>query len=226
MIERYPKRLSVSLSLAAGVLAVSLVANNPGQIQAVLVEAVGLALLVFGSMAYRRHRRLIGATSAVVGAGIALSAVGLGWIRAGGMSAQLELFPGMVGLVFLAVGVSAVQPRWERGFIMAGTAGLLVGVLTSGVVHGAPLASLLGATVATVVAWDTGEQAINLGEQVGSRAVSWSAELAHGVGSAFVGVAAMALAFGVYQFGFQDVPLAGLFLLLVGSFMLTAALYS
>lgn len=225
-IERHPKLVSIVISLGAGVAAVLLVANNSGQSQAVILQTVGLAVFVLGVTAHRKRHPFVGWLLSIVGIGIALVAIGLGLIQAGTPSAEMELLPGMVGLVILAVGVTGIRDGWERGLIAAGTAGLLVGLLMSGLVHGATTAALLGSAVATVVAWDAGEQGVNLGEQVGSRAVTWSSELAHVAGTTLVGVIGVTLAFGAYGIGVDDVPLAGLFLLLIGAVTLTAALYN
>lgn len=225
-IDRSPKLAGIVFSLVAGVTAVALVATHPAQLQALFFEVIGLSVLLIGITTHRRGRSVLGPVFGIAGGTAVLGAIGLGWISAGQPSAQLELLPGMVGLALLAAGVGGVRTRWKRGLIMAGAAGLFLGVLTSGVVHGAPALFLLGATIATVVAWDVGEQAVNLGEQVGTRAVSWPAELVHATGSVVVGVAGIALALGVYRFEFPTVSLTGLFLLLVGAVTLTAALYN
>lgn len=47
---------------------------------------------------------------------------------------------------------------------------LLLGVMVSGIVEEAPLAAMLAATAATDVAWNCGDQVINLGEQVARHA--------------------------------------------------------
>lgn len=225
-IQRSPKAASVVLSLGAGLVAVLLVANGTAQGNAVGLEALGLAVGVLGVFAYRARHRVAGVGLALVGMGIALAAIGLGWLQSPGATAQVELLPGMVGLVVLAAGVVRIRRGWARYLVMAGTGLLLIGVLLSGVVHGASRPFLLAGAAASVVAWDVGEQGINLGEQVGSRASTWSAELVHAGGSAIVGGVGIGLAFGVYAVGFEHIPLVGLLLLLAGAVTLTAALYS
>lgn len=225
-IQRSPKAISVVLSLGAGVLAVLLVANGPAQANAVGLEALGLTIGVLGVFAYRARHRVIGVLLTLVGGGVALAAIGVGWLRAPAATAQVELLPGMVGLVLLAAGVVRVRGGWARYLVMSGTGLLLIGVLLSGVVHGASRPFLLAGAAATVVAWDVGEQGINLGEQVGSRASTWSAELVHAGASALVGAIGIGLAFGVYAVGFERVPLVGLLLLLAGAVTLTVALYN
>lgn len=225
-IQRSPKGISVVLSLGAGVLAVLFVANGTAQGNAVGLEALGLATAVLGAFTYRARHRMIGGLLALSGVGIAFAAIGVGWLRAPGATAQVELLPGMVGLVVLAAGVVRIRRGWARYLVMAGTGFLLIGVLVSGVVHGATRPYLLAGAAATVVAWDIGEQGINLGEQVGSRASTWSAELVHAGGSAIVGAVGIGLAFGVYAVGFDRIPLVGLLLLLAGAVTLTVALYN
>lgn len=225
-IQRTPKPLSVILSLGAGLLAVLLVANGAAQASAVGLEAVGLAVGVSGVFAYRARHRVIGTALALGGVSLAIAAIGVGWLRAPDATAQVELVPGMAGLVLLAGGVVCLRRGWDRYLVMAGTGLLLIGVLLSGVVHGASRPFLLAGAVATVVAWDVGEQGINLGEQVGRRASTWSSELVHTASSVVVGGVGIGLAFGVYAVGFDRIPLVGLLLLLAGAVTLTVALYS
>lgn len=225
-VDTHPKLGSLVLALAAGAGAVVLVAHTPAQIAAVGIEVVGLLVGLGGIFAVRKGHRLIGGLLLLVALAVAAAAMGLGWLRAGSTTLRVELLPGMVGLLVLAGGAIDVRRGRGRYLVMAGTAFLLIGVLVSGVVHGATRWRLLAATAATVISWDTAEQGINLGEQVGSRASTWSAELAHAGGSAVVGVVGIGLAAAVYAIGFEGVSLGGLVLLLGGAVTLTAALYN
>lgn len=225
-IDRAPKPVSATISLAAGVVVVAIVADGPAQYHAVVVEVVGLGLLTVGALGHRSGQRVGGTLFGLAGGSTVLAALGLGWSNVPSAIDQAMLLPGLAGLAVLAAGVLGLRRGWERRLVAAGTGGLLFAVLLCGVGRGAAGVLVLAGAASTVVAWDAGEQAVNLGEQVGARAESWSAELVHSAGSIGVGVVAVGLAYGSYLVGPTEVPLAGLLLLTAGAVMVTAALYS
>lgn len=225
-IDTHPKLGSIALSLAAGAAAILLVAHSPGQVGAVGMEVAGLVVGLVGIVAIRKQHRLTGGVLLVLAVVVATAAIGIGALQAASPTLRAELLPGMVGLLVLAGGAIDEQRGRGRYLVMAGAAFLFIGVLMSGVVHGASRLQLLAAGAATVVGWDTAEQGINLGEQVGTRATTWSAELAHAAGSVVVGAVAVGVAYGVYTIGFEGVSLTGLVLLLGGAITLIAALYN
>ena len=219
-------RLSEPLALVVGVTAVALVATSGPQLTALAVETGGLVVLALGVRSRRRGRPLLGTTLALVAAGIVVASLGLGVTLPTEMTARVELLPGLVGLPVLALGALGIRDGWGRRLVTTGAAVVFVNVLTSGVVHGAPATALLAAAVATVLAWDFGEQAVNLTEQVGRDAETWTAELAHGAGSLAVGVAGVGLAVGFQTLAVTGLSLAVLALLLAGAVALMAALYN
>lgn len=221
-----PTLLGSALSVAAGLLAVALVADAGPQHQALAVEVVGLAAVAAGIELRHRDHGLVGALVALAGVGVAAVAAFLGSTGAASLGQRLELVPGMVGLVLLVAGVAGLRSRWERHLVTAGTALVLVGVVGSGVSMEADTLTLLAAVVATVVAWDLGEQAINLGEQVGRQAQSRSVEIVHGFGGVVVGAVAVGAALGIEGNAMTGIPLAGLAALLVAALVLMLALYS
>lgn len=223
-VQRTPRPLSAALSLTAGLLAILLLTDDPERTRAVLWQAVGLGVLLAGTGYARHHHRARGVVGGGIGGSVALVALGLGWSVTESAFARLELLCGMVGLLVLAAGVTGLKRGWERRFVSLGTSGLFAFLLVVAVIDSPPMGALLVAMVATAVAWDVGEQSINLGEQLGGEAETWSAELAHAGGSVGVGVAALVLAYGGYLIGFKDVPLSGLLLLAVGVVMLMGAL--
>lgn len=224
MTDRDPLPLSGGLSVLAAVAAVALIATAPGQRSALLVAVAGLVGLgVGGRLAGRRHR-LLGGLLATGGLAGLLLAFARG--SSGPMALQAELLPGLVGLAVLTLGLAPARRGWERRFVTAGTAAVLVAVVTSGVVRGADTSSLLAAGVATVVAWDLGEQAVNVSGQVGADARTWPVELAHGGVAVLVGVAGMGVALLVANVRVTGVPLVGLGVLLGAAVVLTTALYN
>lgn len=217
---------SAALSVLAGAGAVLLVADAPVQRTAVLTALVGLVAVAGGIELAHRDRWPWGLVTGVGGGGIVLGALGQSVARTAGVSASLELLPGIVGLLILVLGLGAAVPGRERSFITIGTGMVLLGVFFSGIVYGASMGRLLAATVATVVAWDLGEQAVNLGEHVGRQARTWQVEAVHGGAAVLVGVIAVVAAFGIYHINITGVPLGGLSALLVGGVVLAVALYN
>lgn len=221
-----PLAVSSFLAIVAGAVSVALVATTGNQSRALLVEFVGLLLLWGGLDVARRDLTFLGRLASVGGVAAVLLALGLGAVATATFSARAELLPGMLGLLVLVLGVAAVRDGWERPLVTAGTALLLVGVVTSGVVYGASRVPLLAATAATIVAWDLGEQAINLSEHVGRAARTWSVELYHAGASVAVGGTAVVVALAVREVSLGDVPFAGLVVVLGAAVVLTVALYN
>jgi len=217
---------SCGLSLAVGTLAVALVASGGTQLTVLGVAVAGLLAFAGGVELRHRGSAVVGGALALGGAGVVGAALLVGYASVVALADQVELLPGMVGLFVLVAGLAAVRSGWERHLITAGTALVLLDVVASGVVHGASATALLAATVATVVAWDVGEQAVNLGEQVGRQAKTRPVELVHGASSVAVGGVGVGLALVVQGGDVTGVPLAGLLLLLAAGVTLSLALYS
>lgn len=225
-VDHRPTRTGGAIAVAAAVVAVGLVADAPAQLLALGVAAVGLAGVAFGVAVRRRGGSVLGATVALAGAVAVLGAIGLGVALPSGRVERFEIVPGLLGVVLLTLGLVPVAEGRERRFVTAGAGALVVAVLTSGVLRGAPRVALLAALAATVVAWDAGERAVGLGEHVGRGTSTSSVELAGSAGSAVVGAVAVTVAVVVHSVGATGVPLAGLALLLAAAITLTVALWS
>lgn len=222
-VDHRPTRPGGVLAVLAGTAAVAFVAGTRAQLLPLAVELVGLLVFAAG-MALIRRARVPGAVLAFAGGSVVFASLAFGASSPARFSEQVELLPGMLGVALLAAGVVQVRDGWSRRLVMAGAAALVVGVLTSGVVHGATKLPLLTATALAVLAWDTGEQAITLGEQVGRGAETLPVELAHGGATALVGGLGVLLASTVYDFGITGIPLVGLALLLGAVLVLAIAL--
>lgn len=220
-----PLVLGSGASVAVATAAVAVVATAGWQRRALLVTLAGLVVLWSGVQLARRDHRILGVAILLVGCAVTLGGLALGVTAGRTFSERVELLPGQVGLVVLASGLAPVRRGWERRFVTGGTALVLVSVLTSGVVYGAEQFALLAGTAATVVAWDLGEQAINLGEHVGRRARTWRVELVHGAAGGAVGVVAIATALGVRTMDVVSVSFAGLLILLGAVVVMAVALY-
>lgn len=138
----------------------------------------------------------------------------------------LGVFAGLAGTATLAVGM--VRP--SRRLVSAGCALVFAGVLAAGTVGasggpggaGGSLAVLPGVAGA-LLAWDFGEQAVNVGEQLAPTGVTRS-ELVHAAGSVLVASVAGAVAVAVFSAGGGGQPLTALVLLLLAVVVLASAL--
>lgn len=221
-----PLPISSALSVLAGLFAVFLVANGPIQLTAIGIAAVGLVALALGLEIRYRGFPVGGALLALAGTAAFLAAFGWGATLPRDISSKLELLPGLVGLLVLVLGLSSAKPGYERWFVGAGAGAVLIGVFFSGFVSGASTLALLLATVATVVAWDTGEQAINMGEHLGRGARTWPVELAHGGVGGLVGVGGVVVALVMGGANVSGLPLVGLAALLGAGVVLAIALHT
>lgn len=224
MTSRDPLPLGSALSVLSAAVAVALVATTGVQRTALAVAVGGVAALAVGIRLARGDHRLVGGL--LVTAGVVAVLAGFVRGRAAIPALQFEIYPGLVGLTLLGLGLAPVRRGWERWFVTAGTAGVLIAVVTSGVVRGTSTVPILLAGVATVVAWDLGEQAVNLSSHVGIEARTHRVELVHGGAAVVVGVVAVALALFVQNASVTGLPLAGLGVLLGAAVVLTTALYN
>lgn len=221
-----PLPLSFGLSVVSGVFAVLMVANGTLQVQAIGLAAIGLTGLAIGLEI--RHRGFP-AGAALLGLGglaAVIAAIGMGLVLPRSVSARLEVVPGLLGLLVLVVGLSSVKPGYERWFVSVGTGAILLAVYVSGFLNDASTIQLLLATVLTVVAWDVGEQSINMGEHLGRRARTLPVELAHAGAGAFVGLVGVAIALVIGGANVSGLPLLGLAALLGAGVVLALALHT
>ena len=123
------------------------------------------------------------------------------------------------GLLVLAVGLV----MGTRRLLTLGGAGLLVGVLVAGL-GAASAATLLLGVAATVLAWDVGGFAVDLGAELGREADTHRVEVVHATGSAAVALATAGLGYGVYLTAGGSQPVAALLLLLLAGVVLLATL--
>ncbi|WP_435335150.1 DUF7519 family protein [Haloarchaeobius sp. TZWWS8] len=161
----------------------------------------------------RRPARLSALVTLGAGALAALAAA---------LTASVGALGAAVGMAALAVGVVLGSQR----LVHLGAAGLFGGLVFAGATGGGPAAELLllVGTTASVLAWDVGQNAISIGQQLGREAETTRAELAHVAGSTVVGALTAGVAYGVYVVSTGGKPLPALALLLVAVVILTTAL--
>lgn len=219
-----PHTVSGGLSVLAGVMAVLFVAHGVGQMGALVIALGAAGVVAVGAGAAARGHRGV---AIVLGAAGALGvATALGWavVETQTVETRIEVLPGLVGIALLVGGVTAAVRGYERWFVSVGAGLVLATVVVSALVEHAPTAALLGATAATYVAWDCGEHAINLGEQVGRQARTWKTELVHGGAGVVVGGVGVVLAVVFSLLGVSGLPLLGLVTLLAAALVMVAAL--
>lgn len=142
------------------------------------------------------------------------------WL-ASGLYALPALAVGVAGVALVGVGVG----RGTRWAVTFGAAMLFAGVLVAGV-FGTPAMVLLLATVATVLAWDAGGTAIDVGKQLGREADTIRVQLVHIGSTALVGGLTAGIGYGIYLTVATGQPLTALVLLLVAALLLTETLTS
>lgn len=153
----------------------------------------------------------VGSAVAIAAAGLAVAVLALGGV--------LGAAPAVVGLALVGVGVT----RGRRSALTGGVALVLLGALAAAATGALALYPMLAAALA-IVAWDVGENAIGLGEQLGRAARTTHAELTHAVVSSVVGVGTAIGAFYLYRVAQGGRPLPALVLLLIAAVVLTTIL--
>jgi len=154
-------------------------------------------------------------------AGVGLSA-GAALVAVAGLAAAGVGSAAAAGAVGAALVVLTAALGERRG-VDLGALVLFGAVLLAGT-GGARAGPLLAAMVATVVAWDAGDTAVSLGEQLGAEARTRRAALTRTGVSALVGAGGAAVGYGVFRLAGGGRPASALVVLLLGSVLITWAL--
>lgn len=123
------------------------------------------------------------------------------------------LIAGVIGLLALILGLGVLHSK--RPVHVAGLA-LVGGPLTAGAMGLAPVSSLIGA-VFGVLAWDTAENAVVVGRQLGRRADTTRTELVHVAASGLVTATVAIIGYVTFRLSHGRQPLAALALLVFGA---------
>lgn len=220
-----PTALSSTASVLIATIAAWLLVPNETARLALLGQLTTLGVLVGGLALFRRDRRPLGVAVALLGFGAWVVALGFAATAAADLGQMLVSLPGMAGLLALVLGLAPLRGSGSRGLLKLGTAGVTVSVLAAGLFMSVPLRTLLVCGAATIVAWDAGEHAINVGEQLGRHAETRRLEAAHGAGSLLVGGVAVGAGTVISGVGSSGLPLPALALLLASVLLLTGALH-
>lgn len=138
----------------------------------------------------------------------------------------VSLQVGFPVLLTVSVGVLAFGAgivRGSRGWLAVGGIGLFAGMLLAGLIETSPVFPLVG-TATTLVAWDVGEHAIGVGEQLGREADTRRQELVHAGLSVCVGALGLGLALAVTRLPVVRVSAPALFVGLGATLVLIAIL--
>ncbi|MDJ1431797.1 hypothetical protein [Halostagnicola sp. A-GB9-2] len=160
-----------------------------------------------------RQPTTLSGSVAVAGAVVAVLAAGIG--------SGYGLGIGFLGLATLAFGLI----RGHRGAIDIGSLTIFVGVVVSGL-QGESVELTVLATIGVVLAWDLGQDATDLGEQLGREAETRRLEAVHIISSILIGLVAATVGYGVYIFASDGQPVAGVVLLVLAAAFLVVALGS
>lgn len=153
------------------------------------------------------------------------------------LSATIALVAGLVAVVATAVagplGAAVAAPglllvlhgvtRGSRRSVTVGSFVLFAGALVGPAV-GTDSPAVLVAVAATVLTWDVGEHAVNVGEQLGREADTRNGEVAHAAASTVLGAGATALGYLLYVSAGEGQPLTALVLLLFSAIVFTSLL--
>ena len=127
----------------------------------------------------------------------------------------------VVGFICLSAGLV----RGTRLAVDVGCLLVFAGVVVSGLGSDSVELTMLG-TVAVVIAWDLGQDGIDLGEQLGRETATARLETVHIVSSLFVGLLAATLGYGVYLFAADGQPASAVVLLLLAACFVVIGLSS
>lgn len=218
-----PTLPSAGMALVVVLVVLLLLADGEASV-AVLWEAGLLTLVVAASVLEETTPGLTLALQ-VAGALGALVVVAVATRTVDSVVALVEVLPGMVGFVLVALAVFPRTGLGSRRLLKLGSGALLLTVLVSGVLRAATLDLLVVAALGSVLVWDVGEQAICLGEHLGRRASTRRLEVVHAVSGGLVaGVGALA-ALTVRDLGTPGLPLHSFLLLVVAVLAFAVALY-
>ena len=213
----------LAVAVAAGVVAA--VAGPDVAVERWLgLELVGLAVLAAGAVGYRRGRRVVGVVGALVGVAVSGGAVAGFLGEPLPTSELLRVLPGLLGVAVLAAALVPVRGEGSRLLVKAGAGGVFAAVVLAGLFQTTGLPVLLGTAVGSVVAWDAGDHAIGVGQQLGRRATTWRGEVTHVVGTAVVGVAGVVAVVAARSVADDGLSLTAFALVFLALVLLAAAL--
>lgn len=220
-----PTVVSGGLAVLAVAVVVALVVPTGSARATVLGELVVLSVLVGGLVLWRRGHRAVGIAGFGAGVVAWFGVFGVAVAQTNGLDELVVTAPAVVGIAAVTLGLAPVRGSGSRTLVKLGAGSVFLAVLGAGLFRLVAPRTLLVATVGTIVVWDVGDRAINLGEQVGRVGRTRRLEAVRAGGTLLVGGLAVAIAPVVEGFGSSGLPLSALAALLVAVLLLTAALH-
>lgn len=138
-----------------------------------------------------------------------------------GLFAWSSFMMGLIGILCLSAGVLTGRGR----LVSFGAIGLFACVVITGALGAPSLAVLIGA-VATVVAWDSGQNAISLGQQLGQKSPARTIELVHTGATALVGAVAISAGYGIFLVARGGESSSAFFFLLLAAVFIASGIAS
>lgn len=126
---------------------------------------------------------------------------------------------GALGIAILGLGLA----RGQAGSLDVGALVLFFGLVAGGIESNAVEPLVVG-TIATVLAWDLGHSAVDLGSQLGREARTIRLELVQFVSSLLVGLVAGTIGYAVYVLGAGGQSAGAIVLLLLAAAFITIGL--
>ncbi|MDY6817669.1 MAG: hypothetical protein SVG88_03325 [Halobacteriales archaeon] len=151
-----------------------------------------------------------------ISSGISIIAGGTVVLALGGGTGSVVAFMG-VFLIGLGLYANSRRPVSIGAFL------LLAGVLLAGLSGQSPGPLVLG-MITTVIAWDVGEHAITVGEQLGRNAPTTRLELTHAIGTAVAGILTAGIGVTIFRFATGGQPVAALVFLLAAALAFIVAI--
>lgn len=130
---------------------------------------------------------------------------------------------GFGGFLMLAAGLFISE---SRAWVTVGAAGIFSGGLVASATGGLTVELMLLSIIGIMVAWDVGQNAISLGEQLTSQTITRRTELVHAGVTALLASVIAGAAYGIYIVGTGGYPEQALALLILGAVVLMWAIRS
>jgi hypothetical protein len=192
---------------------------------ALAVEVTFLGFLAAGIAGRRRGDRVLGTVLTALAAPGLVGAVGLSAVLVDDPVTLVKTVFGATGVAMTGVAMLLGSRRSSRSLLKLGAGTLLCCVLAGGVLRSASQTTLLVGVAGTVLAYDLGENAVSLGDQLGRTAPTRTVEAVHALGSLAVAGIAVLAARTVDGVGTPGMSLTSLSLLLVAVVLLLAAVH-
>ncbi|WP_317175772.1 DUF7519 family protein [Halomontanus rarus] len=138
-------------------------------------------------------------------------------------SAPFALLALPLGIGGAGIVAAGLRLGGKREWVTLGAGALFLSILVAGG-FGTPVEFLLVSTISTLLAWDFGQNAISLGEQIGRHSRTKRNEVIHASASLVVALLSSAFGYLVYTNAGSGRPVASLTMLVLGVVLLIWAI--